>query len=178
MKIKNTVSLIILLIFCLSCKAQQKQNTTNYKTLKIENYTKGNLEIKVFPFGLDGTSITIGQVLKDGSIIFNWSEIDLSTIKGSEFYMSSIKRVVGMNFCNEKAIEESNKTSEVIEVELSLYKKGQYIGFLYPETKKEMQDNESLNRHTSLVLGSSLSWYYSDSDANFKAICKVNKGMG
>ena len=35
--------------------------------------------------------------------------------------MSSIKNVVGMTFCNEKTIEESNKTTKVVKVELSLY---------------------------------------------------------
>jgi len=35
-------------------------------------------------------------------------------------------------------------------------------------------DNLSLNRYTSLVLGSYLSWCYSDSDGHFKATCIIN----
>jgi hypothetical protein len=174
MKYSTTAYLVILLIFCLSCKAQQNNHTSNSSIPKIENYTKGKLDIKVAPFGLDGIKITVGQILKDGTIHFNWAEIDLSTIEDSEFYMSSIKRVVGMTFCNKKQIEQSSKTAKVVKVELSLYNKGKYVGSLYPATQKEIMDNVSLNRQTSLVLGSFLSWYYSDSDGNFKAMCEVN----
>jgi len=157
-----------------ACKVQQNINTTNPSIPKIENYTKGKLEINVAPFGLDGIQINVGQIIADGSIHFKWENIDLNSIEDSDFYMSSIKKVVGMSFCNEKQIEESNETAEVFEAQLSLYDNGKYIGLLYPATKKEVQDNGSLNRHTSLVLGSYLSWYYSDSDANFKAMCTVN----
>lgn len=172
---KKNLLLIVLSFFLLqTSKAQNITETTSPSIPKIENHTKGRLDIKVAPFGLDGIKITVGQMLKDGSIHFNWQNIDLNSIDDYEFYLSSIKDVVGMNFCNEKEIEESNKTTKAVEVELSLYKKNKYVGMLYPATQKEILDNASLNRHTSLVLGSYLSWYYSDGDANFKATCKVN----
>jgi hypothetical protein len=55
-----------------------------------------------------------------------------------------------------------------------LYKNGQQVGSLFPATQKEMEDNGSLNRYTSLILGSEISWFYSDSDVTFKATCTVN----
>ncbi|MCF6351900.1 MAG: hypothetical protein L3J06_02715 [Cyclobacteriaceae bacterium] len=174
MKTKNTVHLIILLIFCLSCKALQNNFTSNLSIPRIDNYTKGELEIKVTPFGLDGEKITVGQIQRDGRINFNWQNIDLNSIEDYEFYLSSIKNAIGMTFCNEKEIEESINKTKAVEVELSLYKKNKYVGIPYPATQKEVLDNASINRHTSLVLGSYLSWYYSDGDANFKATCKVN----
>ena len=172
-----SINIFSFLLLFTSCKAQQNVNATYHQVPKIENHNKGKLEIKVAPFGLNGTKITVGQILSDGSINFIWPEIEISTIEDSDFYMSSIKRVVGMSFCNEKQIEESNKTTKAVEIELSLYKNDQYIGLLYPATQKEIQDNGSLNRNTQLILGSYLSWYYSDSDDNFKAMCTVNMKM-
>ena len=69
--------LLVLSFFLLqACKVQQNINTTNPSIPKIENYTKGKLEIKVAPFGLDGIKITVGQILTDGSIHFKWQNID------------------------------------------------------------------------------------------------------
>ncbi len=158
----------------MSCGSQKKGVASVSSSLQIENYSEGKLEIKVAPFGLNGNEITVGKVFKDGSIIFNWPEMDLSSMPDSEFYLEPIQRVVGMSFCHEKNIEQANETARAVKVDLALFKKGKYVGSLYPSTKKEIQDNPSLNRHTSLVLGSYLTWYYSDSDANFKATCKVN----
>lgn len=173
--IKKHLLLLVLSFFLLqTSKAQNNIETTNLSIPKIENYTKGKLDIKVAPFGLDGIKIMVGQILKDGSIHFNWQNIDLNSIEDHEFYLSSIKNVVGMTFCNEKEIEESSNTTKAVEVELSLYKKNKYVGTLHPATQKEILDNASLNRHTSLVLGSYFSWYYCDGDANYKATCKVN----
>lgn len=155
-----------------SCKSQQKN--ANKPIAKIENHTKGNLEIKVAPFGLDNNKITVGQILTDGSILLKWPALDSISSDDKAFYMSSLKRVAGMSFCNEKQIEESSKTAKAVEVQLELYSKGKPVGFLYPATQKDMRHNASLNRHTSLVLGSYLTWVYSDSDGNFKASCKVN----
>ena len=166
----------ILLLF-ISCKVQKNANAANYQIPKIENHNKGMLEIRVAPFGLNANRITVGQIKTDGTIHFNWAEIDLNAIDDSDFYMSSIKRVVGMSFCNEKQIEEISKITKAVEIELSLYKNDQYIGLLYPATQKKIQDNGSLNRNTQLILGSYLSWYYSDSAGNFKAMCTVNMKM-
>ena len=168
------VYLLIISIFLLQvCNARQNQSKTNPP--KIENYNKGELVIKVAPFCLNGNEITVGKVDKNGTIHFNWPETNLSTIKDSDFYMESIDRAVGMSFCNDKQIEDIVESAKVVKVEeLSLFKKGRYFGSLYPATDNKIQDNASLNRHSSLVLGSSLYWYFSDSDGLFKAKCSVN----
>jgi len=100
---KKHLLLLVLSFFLLqTSKAQNNIEITNPSIPKIENYTKGKLDIKVAPFGLDGIKITVGQILKDGSIHFNWQNIDLNSIEDHEFYLSSIKNVVGMTFYNEK----------------------------------------------------------------------------
>ena len=73
------VYLLIISIFLLQvCNARQNQSKTNPP--KIENYNKGELVIKVAPFGLNGNEITVGKVDKNGTIHFNWPETNLSTI--------------------------------------------------------------------------------------------------
>lgn len=172
----NMWQLVLVIILSQACIAQQSQVKSG--VLKVENYTEGELTIKVAPFGLGKNEFIVGTVASDGVINFNWPEIDIEAIEGAEFYMSKIDRVMGMTFCNDKQIDDLNETAKAAPIEeLSLYKKEKYIGSLYPATEKEIQDNASLNRSTGLVLGSSLSWFYSDSDGNFKAKCTVNLEM-
>lgn len=169
---KNMWKLVLFIFLSQGCIAQQ--NKGHNELLKVENYTEGELTIKVTPFGIGSNEITVGTVSTEGIIDFNWPEIDIATIKEAEFYMSRIDRAMGMTFCNDKQIDDFDNTSKVARVEkLSLYENGKYIGALYPATQKEMTDNVSLNRQNGLVLGSSLSWYYSASDTNFKAKCTV-----
>ena len=142
---------------------------------KIENYDKGELTIMVAPFGLDGNEINVGKVSTDGDIHFEWPELNLKTIDSSEFFMGSVARAAGMSFCSDKTQEQSNEAALAVDTKsIFLYKDGQQVGAVYPATAQEMQDNASLNRYTSLVLGSELSWYYSTADTVFKATCTVN----
>lgn len=166
---RKTLLILLTIILLQACKAQQVQTTLP----KIDNYTKGALEIRVVPFGLENP-ITVGKIKNDGSIHFDWNS-DISSIEDTNFYMSSIKNAIGMTFCNKKEIIENNKTVKVVDVKnLFLYKNGQQVGSLYPATQQEIADNVGLNRHSSLVLGSELSWIYSNEDGNFKATCSVN----
>jgi len=168
----NTKIYILFLLTILSLQPSKAQQTQVILP-KIENYTKGELEIKTVPFGLENP-ITVGKITADGSIHFNWNS-DISSIKDPQFYMSSIKNAVGMTFCNDKVIEQNNQEAKVVDTKgLFLYKYGQQVGALYPATQKEIEDNKGINRSTSLVLGSTVSWYYSDSDVQFKATCTVN----
>ncbi len=163
----------ILILSLLSCAAQQQTQLLNTFP-KVENYTKGALDLVVVPFGLNGNEINVGKILADGTIHFDWPEIELNTIEGSEYFMLSINKAVGMSFCNDKQIEEESTEAKAVDSKtIFLYKKGMQVGTLYPATHKEMQDNGSLNRHSSLVLGSEISWFYSDDIASFKAKCMV-----
>ncbi len=169
MKTKTYVLFLFIFIYFQPCKAQQTQTELPI----IENYTKGELELKVTPFGLENP-ISVGKVTADGTIHFNWNS-DISSIKDPQFFMSSIKNTVGMTFCNDKEIEQSNEEAKASNTkELLLYKYGQPVGALYPATQKEIEDNTGENRYKSLVLGSTISWAYSDSDVVFKAKCTVN----
>ena len=177
MKIKNLKIAIVIITFMAlsSCKSQQNHKTKSTSP-KIDNYNKGELLIKVAPFGLNGNEITVGNILKDGSIIFNWPQINTNTINGSEYFMEPIKKAVGMIFCNDKQIIINNEKIKVVNAKnLFLYKNNHQVGSLFPATKKEMADNNGLNRNTTLVLGSQLFWIYSNGDGDFKATCTVNK---
>lgn len=93
----------------------------------------------------------------------------------NDFYLESIKNTVGMTFCNDKQITANSENVKVVDTkQLLLFKNGQQVGFLYPATQQEIRDNVGSNRHSSLVLGSELSWFYSGSDGDFKVTCSVN----
>lgn len=174
MKIKTLKTAIVLIAFLslASCKSKQASTTKNLP--KIANYTKGELTIKVAPFGL-GNEITVGKVLPDGTIQFNWKDAVIKITEENDFYLETIKRVAGMSFCNDKQITTNNETVKAVDIKnLFLYKNNQQVGSLFPATKKEMEDNNGLNRHSTLVLGSQLTWFYSDGDGDFKATCTVN----
>ena len=169
MKVKSSILFLLLLTLLQPCIAQKTPSTLP----KIEGYSKGELEIKVTPFGLENP-IQVGEITADGNIHFNWDN-DITSIKDPEFFMSSIKNTLGMTFCNDKAVEQDNKEAKSVDTNgLFLYKNGQQVGALLPATQKEMEDNKGANRSTSLVLGSSISWFYSDSDVIFNGKCGVN----
>ena len=156
----------------LSCKAQQPQVTNALP--KVENYENGALDLMVAPFGLNGNEINVGKISPNGIIHFDWPEIDVSTIEGSEYFMQSVDKAVGMDFCNDKQIEEESKDARAVDSKtIFLYKKGMQVGVLYPATQNEIQNNGSLNRNSSLVLGSEISWFYCNALATFKAKCVV-----
>jgi len=176
-KLKISIAIIISLMI-LSCKSQQN-STTKSVVPKIENYTKSELEIKVVPFGY-GSEITVGKVLKDGTIHFiKWPDnIDANDYENGFEMQTNIKFTVGMNVCNEKQIIEENNidNAKVIEVRnLWVYKYGQQVGSLFPATQKEMQDNGGSNRESGLVLGSTFFWIYSEGNSNFKAKCTTDQ---
>ncbi len=170
---KNKIKTLIIFLATaslLSCKVQQVKTSLP----KIENYTHGEVEIIASPFGIDN-EIKVGKVSVDGTIQFDWPEIDSKIIEANEYSLESVKRVVGMNVCHDEQIEENNEGIKVTDTKvLFLYKYGQKVGSLYPATQKELEDNVGSNRHSSLVLGSTISWYYSDGDGTFKAKCTVN----
>ena len=169
MKIKIYILFLLALIHFQPCKAQQSQTTLP----KIENYTKGELEIKVVPFDLDNP-ISIGKVTADGTIHFNFPETHLGTTDETPFYSTQkIGRAVGMFVCHDKEIEENTETVTVIEVkDIFLYKYGQQVGALLRATEKEEIENK-------FRIGSStLSWFLSSGKGVFKATCIAYEGDG
>ena len=169
MKAQSSILFLLLLMLLQPCIAQKTASILP----KVEDYSKGELEIKVTPFGLENP-IHVGNITADGTIHFNW-DTDISSIKDSEFFMSSIKNAVGMTFCNDKEIEQNNEDAKSLDSNgLFLYKGGQQVGALFAGTQKEIEDNEGSNRSTSLILGSTISWIYADSDVTFNGKCSVN----
>ncbi|TLP74280.1 hypothetical protein [Maribacter sp. ACAM166] len=162
---KTHILFLLTLIYFQPCIAQQSQTDLP----KVENYTKVELEIMMQPFGSENP-ISVGKITADGTIHFNWNT-DISSVQDTDLYLSSIKRAVGMNFCNDKEIEQSNEEAKAVNIDyLFLYKYGQAVGSIHAKTESDIGEN----RHSSLILGSTLSWVYSDSDALFNAKCTVN----
>ena len=140
--------------------------------LKIEDYTFGNLEMKVIPFGL-GKEINVGKILEYGTIEFEWPEIELNSIESSSVFMESLKdALLGMNYCEEDQIEENSENCTVVNTQyIYLYKDKKQVGVLFPATDRSLLDNEPSNIYSKLSPESSLSWFYSDGDCVFKAKC-------
>ncbi len=143
------------------CTAQQAQTPLP----KIENYTKGELEIKVETFGSD-KPIAIGKITADGTIHFNFPKLDLNAMEETYFFsMQKIGRAVRMFVCHDKEVAENTETVKAIEIkDIFLYKYEQPVGALLPATQKEILEDE-------YAIGSTISWFYSEGDVKFKANC-------
>jgi len=167
---KTKIYILFLLVFTLyqPCKAQQSQTALP----KIENYTKGELEIKVAPFGADDADyvneIKVGHISLDGSIHFKWPEINLEDYKANGFFMHKLDFLLGMYNCNEEKIEDKNEDIKAADTKfLLLYNKyGDFVGSLHPATHKEIE-----NSHSFLTIGSYFTWFYSNGDGKLNAIC-------
>lgn len=137
MKTKTCVLFLFVFTLIKPCAAQKTPTTLP----KVEDYSKGELEIKVTPFGLENP-IQVGKITADGTIHFSWDN-DISSIKDPEFFMSSIKNTVGMTFCNDKEIEQNNEDAKsMLSNELFLYKGRQQVGTLFAGTQKAIEDNK------------------------------------
>ena len=163
MKAKFYLFLLFVFVLFQVCKAQK----TPVALPKITNYHKGELEIKVAPFGLDDP-IAVGKISTDGTIHFNFPETELDTTDETPLYSAQkIGRAVGMFVCHDKEIVENTKTVTAIEVkDIFLYKYGQQVGALLQATNEEALNNE-------FGIGSTLSWFISSGEGVFKATCFV-----
>lgn len=165
---KTKTYILFLLVFTLlqSCKAQQLQTDLP----KIENYTKGELKIKVETFG-SRTPIHVGKITTDGTIHFKFPKLDLNAMYADEeayfFNMQTMARAVGFFVCHDKEVIENTETVNAIEIRhFFLYKYGQIVGEIHPASQEEVVKND-------FAIGSSVSWFYSDGDGKLKATCSV-----
>lgn len=171
-KQKTALGIYLLALSLSGCGAMS--TAAGSSALVVENYDKSELELMVSPFG-DANPINVGKVTADGQIQFDWPEVDVGEIEGSEFHMETIARAIGLSFCNDKEIKQNDKTVKAVAIKnISLFKYGKPVGAISPATQKELEGNAGSNRNSSLVLGSSIIWLYSDSDAVFEAKCAIN----
>lgn len=160
MKSKIYILFLFLLTLAPSCIAQQAQATLP----KIDNYTKGELELKITSFG-DKNPISIGKIMADGTIHLNWKEADISKINENDYMTRSIENFYGGKFCRNSNPVISNKNTILVETKyIYLFKYGQPVGCIIPSTQKNIEHNND-------QLGSTISWVYSDSETNVKANC-------
>ncbi|WP_400075254.1 hypothetical protein [Winogradskyella sp. R77965] len=136
--------------------------------LKIEDYTKGELELKTKAFG-DNNPITIGKIMADGTIQFNWPEIELSTISENDYWTNSIKNFTGGNFCKDPNAVIDNEAAILVENKyIYVYKYNKPVGSIIPSSQKGQEHNKA-------QLGTTIDWIYSYTDTNAKANCSEKK---
>ncbi|MBT2162822.1 hypothetical protein [Zobellia barbeyronii] len=164
MKTKTPVLFLFVFVLFQFSTAQQLQTDLP----KIENYKKGELVIKADPFG-GKNPITIGMVTPDGTIHFEWPELDLDTIEGSDMYRTQVSRLVGGSFCKDPDAVITNENAQPLKVEyIYVYKYDQRVGFIIPTTQKGPE-------HRKDQLGSTMYLVYSDVETNAKANCSEKK---
>jgi len=163
--------LVISILLLISCKSQSNLGTNSLP--KVENYTYGELDLKVDLLGV-GKEINVGKINENGTIEFNWPEIDQSAINESSKFMK-VKDVIliGMSsYCRDDEIEENTENCLVVDTEyIYLYKGDRIMGILFPATHEDILKNEPANIYENLALGSSISWVYSKETCVFKANC-------
>ena len=78
-----------------------------------------------------------------------------------------------MNYCEDDQIEENSENCTIVNTQfIYLYKAEKQVGVLFPATDRALLDNEPANIYSGLTSGSSLSWFLSSSECNFKAKCE------
>ena len=165
----NIKSVVLLVLFMFQfCNAQKTENPLP----KIENYNKGELEIKVLPTGLDNP-ILVGKITADGTIHFNFPETDLGTSNKMPLYSTQkIGRAFGFFVCHDKAVKAETEHVVAIEVkDLFLYKYGERVGALRSASSKDILEND-------FILGSKLLWVLSSGPGVFEATCTVYEEDG
>jgi len=156
-----------LLLFCFlfqTCIAQK----TAMVLPQIENYTKGELELKTTAFG-DKNPITIGKITEDGTIQLNWPEIDINKNNKNDYWANSIKNFTGGNFCKDpNAVIDNEAATLVANKYIYVYKYNKPVGCIIPSTQKGQE-------HRKDQLGTTIDWVYSYTDTNAKANCSEKK---
>lgn len=156
---KTKSPLLFLLIFTLW------QSATSQSILpKIENYTKGDIELKITSFG-EENPIKVGRITADGTIHFDWPKLDMSTIIDNKFYINSIKNFTGAKYCKDPNKVLNNEEVQLVETKfVYLFKYDQVVGCIVPSTQKGQEHNEQ-------QLGTTINWIYSYEETNAKVNC-------
>lgn len=170
MKNKTKIILLSLIFFSIAGSAQSTFTVENWQ--KEDNSTPGELELKVIPFGI-GNEISVGQINDSGAIQFDWPKISLDSIENSSVFMEATNRVLlRRSYCEDDQIIENTQDCLVVDTQyIYLFKEDRRIGVLYPVSQEEMISNELTNIYANIVLGSTITWFYSNGTCIFKANC-------
>lgn len=170
MKNKTKIILLSLIFFSIAGSAQSTFTVENWQ--KEDNSTPGELELKVIPFGI-GNEISVGQINDSGAIQFDWPKISLDSIENSSVFMEATNRVLlRRSYCEDDQIIENTQDCLVVDTQyIYLFKEDRRIGVLYPVSQEEMINNELTNIYANIVLGSTITWFYSNGTCIFKANC-------
>lgn len=81
---------------------------------RIDNYTLGERELVVFPFGMD-QKVTVGKVNDEGNLLFDWSDFDISEIKNQNVFLGKLSG--GFDYyCDETVVEKgSDEGFEIVD---------------------------------------------------------------
>ena len=155
----------ILLLFAISvCHSAMAQETSSTSP-RIENYPKGELDLKITSFG-EKDPITVGKIAADGTIHFSWPEIDLEEMKENDYYERSISSLLKGKSCKDNAVI-TNEQAKLVETKIvNIIKYDRLVGCIIPSTQKGQEHNDR-------QLGSTLYWVYSDSETSVQATCSA-----
>lgn len=145
--------------------------------VRIENYTLGERELVIFPFGMD-QKITVGKVDGEGNLLFDWSNFDISEIKNPDVFLGSLSG--GFDYyCDETVVDKgSDEGFEIVDSgNVFTWEGTRWMGALTPASSEEMKAHLLDEYGKDAVKGSYLKWIYSNKDAQFHASCKIIKGF-
>lgn len=144
----------------------------------IEDYSAGNKELAIFPFGMDNV-IIVGSLSKKGEISFNWEEVALNDIPNIEFFTADLKSLFQI-YCDEE-LEQTVEGEDAISAHagyIYLWNGRKWNGALTPASSKEMYDHLEDSWSYNVVEGSYLKFYYSDKPSSYNSICRTMINLG
>lgn len=142
---------------------------------KISDYTLGEKELVIFPFGME-QKIVVGKVDADGNMLFDWSNFDASTLKNTEIYLEDFKRILDLN-CEEEVVDESSidgiKAANA--GNLYIWNETRWEGALTVASSNELKEHILDHYGKDAAVGKYLNWVYADGDADYKSTCMVKQ---
>lgn len=149
----------------------------NNDQAKIENYTLGEQELVIFPFGMD-QKITVGKVDEAGNLHFDWSSFDISKIKNQDIFLGELSGSFDY-YCDETVVDKgSDQGFKTVNAgNVYPWNGTRWLGALTPASSEELKNHLEDEYGKDAVKGSYLKWVYSSEDAQYHASCKIIKGF-
>lgn len=143
----------------------------------IEDYTLGERELVVFPFGME-QKITVGKVEESGNLLFDWRGFDISVINNTEIFMADLANSFDRG-CDETVVDKSNQDGvSIVEAgNVYVWEGTRWLGALTPASSVELKEHLEDKYGKHAVTGSYLKWIYSSADAQYHASCKATMGF-
>ncbi len=160
---------IALILMTMSAKIQGQAK------MKIENYSLGEKEVVIFPFGMD-QKITVGKIDDAGNLTMDWSKFDISAVKNTDMHLGDYSAAFDY-YCDENVIEKGIEggAKTVKSGYIYLWNETRWVGILIPASSVEVKDRILDEGGKHAVVGSYLNWIYASEETQYYATCKEKK---